>query len=137
MALRDRDAGTSTHPRSLSVAALRCWLHTIDVSFWHGYAQAEGVANLDKVPETGALVIVGYPKFGGGLVAMRVMSAVARLALSDRPAGCAVAEIRKAFALRRCGRHAHSVTLTESCGSDCSPSVEVRIAGRPNSADVR
>ena len=33
----------------------------------HGYAQAEGVANLDKVPETGALVIVGYPKFGGGL----------------------------------------------------------------------
>jgi kynurenine formamidase len=33
----------------------------------HGYAQAEGVANLDKVPETGALVIIGYPKFGGGL----------------------------------------------------------------------
>lgn len=33
----------------------------------HGYAQAEGVANLDKVPETGALVIVGYPKLGGGL----------------------------------------------------------------------
>jgi kynurenine formamidase len=32
-----------------------------------GYAQAEGVANLDKVPETGALVIIGYPKFGGGL----------------------------------------------------------------------
>jgi kynurenine formamidase len=33
----------------------------------HGYAQAEGVANLDKVPETGALIIIGYPKFGGGL----------------------------------------------------------------------
>lgn len=33
----------------------------------HGFAQAEGVANLDKVPETGALVIIGYPKFGGGL----------------------------------------------------------------------
>ncbi|MCB8838947.1 cyclase family protein [Aurantimonas sp. VKM B-3413] len=33
----------------------------------HGYAQAEGVANLDKVPETGALVAIGYPKFGGGL----------------------------------------------------------------------
>lgn len=33
----------------------------------HGYAQAEGVANLDEVPETGALVIIGYPKFGGGL----------------------------------------------------------------------
>ncbi len=33
----------------------------------HGYAQAEGVANLDQVPETGALVVIGYPKFGGGL----------------------------------------------------------------------
>jgi kynurenine formamidase len=33
----------------------------------HGYTQAEGVANLDKVPETGALIIIGYPKFGGGL----------------------------------------------------------------------
>jgi kynurenine formamidase len=33
----------------------------------HGYTQAEGVANLDVVPETGALVIIGYPKFGGGL----------------------------------------------------------------------
>jgi len=33
----------------------------------NGYAQAEGVANLDKAPETGALVIIGYPKLGGGL----------------------------------------------------------------------
>ncbi len=33
----------------------------------NGYAQAEGVANLDQVPEAGALVIIGYPKFGGGL----------------------------------------------------------------------
>src|SRR5215213_383010 len=33
----------------------------------HGYAQAEGVANLDKVPQKGALVAIGYPKFGGGL----------------------------------------------------------------------
>jgi hypothetical protein len=33
----------------------------------HGYTQGEGVANLDKVPETGALIIIGYPKFGGGL----------------------------------------------------------------------
>jgi len=43
---------------------------TLEGEHWlmhHGYAQAEGVANLDKVPETGALVIVGYPKFGGGL----------------------------------------------------------------------
>jgi kynurenine formamidase len=32
----------------------------------NGYPQAEGVANLDLVPETGALVSVGYPKFKGG-----------------------------------------------------------------------
>jgi len=33
----------------------------------NGYAQAEGVANLDQVPETGCLVTIGYPKFGGGV----------------------------------------------------------------------
>lgn len=33
----------------------------------NGYTQAEGVANLDQVPETGALVTIGYPKFKGGL----------------------------------------------------------------------
>jgi len=33
----------------------------------HGYTQAEGVAHLDKVPETGCLVTIGYPKFQGGL----------------------------------------------------------------------
>ena len=33
----------------------------------HGYTQAEGVANLDQVPETGCLVTIGYPKFKGGL----------------------------------------------------------------------
>ena len=32
----------------------------------HGYTQAEGVANLDQVPEVGALIEIGYPKFGGG-----------------------------------------------------------------------
>jgi kynurenine formamidase len=43
---------------------------TLEGEHWlmhHGYAQAEGVANLDKVPETGALVVIGYAKFGGGL----------------------------------------------------------------------
>jgi len=29
-------------------------------------AQAEGVANLDQVPETGALIAIGYPKLKGG-----------------------------------------------------------------------
>ena len=42
----------------------------LEGEYWlmhNGYAKAEGVANLDQVPETGALVIIGYPKFGGGL----------------------------------------------------------------------
>ena len=42
---------------------------TLEGEAWlmhHGYAQAEGVANLDQVPETGALVAIGYPKFKGG-----------------------------------------------------------------------
>jgi hypothetical protein len=33
----------------------------------HGYTQAEGVTNLDQVPEKGCLVDIGYPKFKGGL----------------------------------------------------------------------
>src|SRR4051794_475173 len=43
---------------------------TLEGEAWlmhHGYTQAEGVANLDKVPETGCLVNIGFPKFGGGL----------------------------------------------------------------------
>lgn len=42
---------------------------TLEGEAWlmhHGYAQAEGVANLDQVPEKGALVAIGYAKFGGG-----------------------------------------------------------------------
>lgn len=43
---------------------------TLEGEAWllkNGYTQAEGVANLDQVPETGALVAIGYPKFQGGL----------------------------------------------------------------------
>lgn len=43
---------------------------TLEGEAWllhNGYAQAEGVANLDRVPEVGALVAIGYPKFKGGL----------------------------------------------------------------------
>ena len=32
----------------------------------HNFAQAEGVANLDQVPESGALVTIGFAKFEGG-----------------------------------------------------------------------
>lgn len=43
---------------------------TLEGEAWllrNGYAQAEGVAHLDQVPETGALVEIGFPKIGGGL----------------------------------------------------------------------
>lgn len=43
---------------------------TLEGEHWlmhNGYAQAEGVAGLDQVAETGCLVTIGYPKFGGGL----------------------------------------------------------------------
>jgi len=43
---------------------------TLEGEHWlmhNGYAQAEGVAHLDQVAETGCLVTIGYPKFQGGL----------------------------------------------------------------------
>jgi kynurenine formamidase len=43
---------------------------TLEGEAWllqNGYTQAEGVANLAQVPETGALVTIGYAKFQGGL----------------------------------------------------------------------
>ena len=42
---------------------------TFEAEGWlmhHGYTQAEGVAHLDQVPETGCLVTIGYPKLQGG-----------------------------------------------------------------------
>ncbi|MGE5302360.1 MAG: cyclase family protein [Alphaproteobacteria bacterium] len=42
----------------------------LEGEYWlmhNGYTQAEGVANLDQVAETGCLVTIGYPKFAGGL----------------------------------------------------------------------
>jgi kynurenine formamidase len=43
---------------------------TLEGEYWlmhHGYTQAEGVTNLDGVPETGCLVAIGYAKLKGGL----------------------------------------------------------------------
>jgi kynurenine formamidase len=43
---------------------------TLEGEHWlmhHGFAQAEGVANLDQVPEAGCLVSMGFPKFKGGV----------------------------------------------------------------------
>jgi kynurenine formamidase len=63
---------------------------TLEGEHWlmhNGFAQAEGVANLDKVPETGALVIIGYPKFGGGVGGYARYIAVCP---SDWPHGVAI-----------------------------------------------
>ena len=54
---------------------------TLEGEAWlmhHGYAQAEGVANLDEVPETGCLISIGFPKFGGGSAATPATSRSAR-----------------------------------------------------------
>ncbi len=43
---------------------------TLEGESWlmhHGYAQAEGVDNLDGVPAKGCLLNMGYPKFKGGV----------------------------------------------------------------------
>lgn len=43
---------------------------TLEGEYWlmhNGYAQAEGVMNLDQVKETGCLVSIGFPKFKGGV----------------------------------------------------------------------
>jgi kynurenine formamidase len=43
---------------------------TLEGEHWlmhNGYAQAEGVANLSQVSETGCLIAIGYAKFQGGL----------------------------------------------------------------------
>ena len=42
---------------------------TLEGEAWllqNGYTQAKGVANLDQVPENGALVAIGFPKLQGG-----------------------------------------------------------------------
>jgi kynurenine formamidase len=42
---------------------------TLEGEAWlmhHGYTQAEGVTNLDQVPEAGALVAIGFPRLKGG-----------------------------------------------------------------------
>lgn len=42
---------------------------TLEGEYWlmhNNYAQAEGVANLDKVPEAGALILIGFAKPQGG-----------------------------------------------------------------------
>lgn len=69
---------------------------TLEGEYWlmhNGYAQAEGVTNLDKVPPVGALVAIGYPKFGGGLGGYARYIAICP---PDWPHGISVGEVPEA-----------------------------------------
>lgn len=55
----------------------------------HDFAQAEGVTNLDKVPEAGALVSIGFARPLGGTGGLARMIAIAP---PDWPHGVAIAE---------------------------------------------
>jgi kynurenine formamidase len=59
----------------------------------HGYTQAEGVAHLDQVAETGCLVTIGYPKFGGGLGGYARYVAICP---PDWPHGVAIGDVPEA-----------------------------------------
>ena len=69
---------------------------TLEGEHWlmhNGYAQAEGVANLDRVAETGCLITTGYPKFKGGLGAYARYVAICP---PQWPYGVAVGEMAEA-----------------------------------------
>jgi kynurenine formamidase len=69
---------------------------TLEGESWlmhNGYTQAEGVANLDEVPETGCLVTIGFPKFQGGLGGYARFVAICP---PDWPNGVAVGEVPEA-----------------------------------------
>ncbi|HUA26730.1 MAG TPA: cyclase family protein [Steroidobacteraceae bacterium] len=55
----------------------------------HNFAQAEGVANLDQVPEYGALITIGFAKFAGGTGGFARYIAIAP---PDWPHGTSIAE---------------------------------------------
>jgi kynurenine formamidase len=69
---------------------------TLEGEHWlmhNGYAQAEGVANLDKAPEAGALVAIGFPKFKGGTGGFARFVAICP---PDWPHGLRVGEVPEA-----------------------------------------
>jgi len=69
---------------------------TLEGEAWlmhNGYTQAEGVTNLDKVPPVGALVAIGFPKFGGGLGGYARFIAICP---PDWPQGVSVGELPEA-----------------------------------------
>ncbi|WP_342628197.1 cyclase family protein [Nguyenibacter vanlangensis] len=69
---------------------------TLEGEHWlmhHGYAQAEGLANLDQVGPTGCLVAIGYPKFQGGTGGYARYVAICP---HDWPHGVAIGQVAEA-----------------------------------------
>ena len=103
----------------------------------HGYAQAEGVANLDKVPATGCLVDIGYPKFGGGVggyarfVAICPPGSAARRAHRPGARGAA-AQVRLAAALGHAERRCACASRSIACRT--LGAMRVRFAPSPTGA---
>jgi kynurenine formamidase len=66
---------------------------TLEGEAWlmhNGYTQAEGVAHLDQVPETGCLVTIGFPKFQGGVGGYARFIAICP---PDWPQGVAIGQV--------------------------------------------
>jgi len=66
---------------------------TLEGEYWlmhNHFAQAEGVANLDKIPEAGALIVIGFAKPKGGTGGYARYIAIAP---KDWPHGVSIAEI--------------------------------------------
>jgi kynurenine formamidase len=74
---------------------------TLEGEAWllrNGYTQAEGVANLDQVPEKGALLAIGFPKLQGGTGGYARFIAICP---PDWKYGVSVAEVPEAPMARR------------------------------------
>ena len=91
---------------------------TLEGESWlmhNGFAQAEGVANLDQVPATGCLVEIGYPEVRrrpGWLRALHrdLPEQLALRRQRRRASRGAVAALRQRAALGSRARDAHPVT---------------------------
>ena len=70
----------------------------------HNFAQAEGVANLDQVPEAGALITIGFAKFEGGQRWIRALCRHRTRELAVRRDASRISRVRRCRrTLMRCG----------------------------------
>ena len=117
---------------------------TLEGEAWlmhHGYAQAEGVANLDKVPETGCLVSIGFPRFKGGtggLAQLHRDLPARRQGREDLARRRAAEEVQLTAALGRDDRDPRPLSRPCRSASCCSAGAgRARRRRRPRTAGVR